>query len=167
MKILISEIPDEGLELELKESLKLNDSFSPVKAQLKVKKVSTEILIKGDIESDIELQCSRCLKNFKNILNIPVDVIYHPVQELRDEDKHELKSEELNMGFYSGNELDLLDLLREQIMLNLPMKPLCDDLCKGICLMCGADLNEGSCSCNEREIDPRLQVLKKLRDKDS
>lgn len=167
MKILISDIPEGGLELEFQESLKFNDSFSPVKAQLKVEKVSDEVLVKGDILSDIELQCSRCLKNFKSTLKIPVDVLYHPVQELKGEETHELKFEELDMGFYSKNELDLLDLVKEQIMLNLPMKPLCNELCKGICLKCGADLNEGTCGCSEQSTDSRLMVLKKLINNDA
>jgi uncharacterized protein len=66
------------------------------------------------------------------------------------------------MDFYSGEELNLLDLLTEQIELNLPMKPLCSDLCKGICLRCGADLNAGNCSCTVKDIDPRFEALKKL-----
>ena len=55
------------------------------------------------------LQCSRCLKDFWSELSIPVDVVYHPVEELKGEDKHEIKAEELDMDFYSGEEMDLLD----------------------------------------------------------
>ncbi|MBI5187527.1 MAG: DUF177 domain-containing protein, partial [Nitrospirae bacterium] len=69
---------------------------------------------------------------------------------------------ELDMGFYSGEELELLDLIKEQVMLNLPMKPLCSDSCKGICPQCGTDLNEGNCGCSREDIDPRLEVLKRL-----
>jgi uncharacterized protein len=96
------------------------------------------------------------------MLTIPVNVMYNPVENLKDEEKHELKVDELDMGFYSGDEMDLSDLVKEQIILNLPMKPLCNNSCKGICLQCGADLNSVNCSCSERGIDPRLEVLKKL-----
>jgi uncharacterized protein len=157
MKVLISEIPEEGLDLELKEE--------GVKAHLNIQKVGTEVVVKGVLRADVELQCSRCLKDFESMISVPVDVVYHPVEELRGEDKHEIKSEELDMGFYSGEELDLSDLMREQITLNLPMKPLCNDLCKGICVKCGMDLNTGNCSCNKEDIDPRLETLKKLLDK--
>jgi uncharacterized protein len=162
MKIIISEIPDEGLDLDLQETVQFDDSLSPVQAHLRVTKVGTEVVVNGSIETDVELQCSRCLKDFRSMLTIPFEAIYHPLEHLKGEDKHELKVDELDMGFYSQDELDLLDLIKEQIMLSLPMKPLCNELCKGICLQCGADLNTGTCSCSAKEIDPRLEPLKKL-----
>jgi uncharacterized protein len=162
MKIIISEIPDEGLDLDLQETVQFDDSLSLVQAHLRVTKVGTEVVVNGSIETDVELQCSRCLKDFRSMLTIPFEAIYHPLEHLKGEDKHELKVDELDMGFYSQDELDLLDLIKEQIMLSLPMKPLCNELCKGICLQCGADLNTGTCSCSAKEIDPRLEPLKKL-----
>lgn len=163
MKVLISEIPEEGLDLELQEMIKSDASLSPVRAQLRIKKVGTEVAVSGKILADVELQCSRCLKDFRSMLTIPVDVLYRPIENLRGEDKHELKVDELDMSFYSGDELDLLDLIKEQIMLNLSMKPLCSDLCKGICLRCGADLNVGKCGCSAKEIDTRLEALKRIK----
>jgi uncharacterized protein len=162
MKIIISEIPDEGLDLDLQETVQFDDSLSPVQGHLRVTKVGTEVVVSGNIEVNIELQCSRCLKDFRSMLKIPFEAIYHPLEHLKEEEKHELKVDELDMGFYSKDELDLLDLIKEQIMLNLPMKPLCNNLCNGICLQCGADLNVGTCSCSTKAIDPRLEALKKL-----
>jgi uncharacterized protein len=162
MKIIVSEIPVEGLDIELRETIKSDASSFPARAQMKIKKVGAEVVISGTIEADLELQCSRCLKDFRSMLTIPVNVVYNPVEILKGEDKHELKLDELDMGFYSGNELDLLDLIKEQIILNLSMKPLCSKSCKGICLKCGTDLNANSCSCTDKGIDPRLEVLKKL-----
>jgi len=162
MKILISQIPEEGLDLELEETIESNSIVSPIRASLRIEKVNAEVIVKGKVKADVKLQCSRCLKDFQSELSVPVNGIYHPVEELKGEDRHEIKSEELDMDFYSGEELNLLDLLTEQIVLNMPMKPLCNDLCKGICLKCGADLNEGSCSCNEKDIDSRFETLKKL-----
>jgi uncharacterized protein len=162
MKIIVSEIPVEGLDIELRETIKSDASSFPAQAQMKIKKVGDEVVISGTIEGDLELQCSRCLKDFRSMLTIPVNVVYNPVEILKGEDKHELKVDELDMGFYSGDELDLLDLVKEQIILNLPMKPLCSESCKGICLKCGTDLNADTCSCTDKGIDPRLEVLKKL-----
>ena len=162
MKLLIPDIPEEGFDLELRETIESDGILLPVRARLRIEKFGSEILVKGEIITDVKLQCSRCLKDFWSELSIPVDVVYHPVEELKEEDKHEIKVEELDMGFYSGEEMDLLALVREQVALNLPMKPLCADLCKGICLKCGTDLNLGECSCSVKEIDSRLEVLKKL-----
>jgi uncharacterized protein len=162
MKVLISQISEEGLDLELQETTESDTIVSPIRARLRIEKVGAELIVKGNVIADVTLQCSRCLKDFWSVLSVPVDVIYHPVEELKGEDKHEIKCEELDMDFYSGEELNLLDLLTEQIELNLPMKPLCSDLCKGICLRCGADLNAGNCSCTVKDIDPRFEALKKL-----
>jgi uncharacterized protein len=93
-----------------------------------------------------------------------MNVVYHPAEEIGSE-KHELHGDEMDMGFYQGEDLDLEELLREQVMLNAQMKPLCSETCKGLCPKCGRDLNTGSCSCVQKETDPRLEVLKKLLDK--
>ena len=162
MKVLIPDIPKEGLDLELQESIESDAIISPIRAHLKIDKVGTEVSIKGDLVVEVKLQCSRCLKDFLKVMNVPIDVVYHPVEELKGEEMHEVKFEELDMDFYSGVELDLLNLMNEQIILNLPMKPLCTHLCKGICMKCGEDLNEGSCNCTTDDIEPRLVVLKKL-----
>jgi len=167
MKIIISEIPDEGLDVELRETVMLDAEPSPVQAQLNIKKVGTEVVVSGKILADVQLECSRCLKDFRSMLTLPFEAVFHPVEQLKVEDKHELKGEELDMGFYSKDELDLLDLIKEQIMLNLPMKPLCNDSCKGICLQCGADLNAGDCGCIDKITDSRLVGLKNLLDKET
>lgn len=165
MKIIISEIPDDGLDAEFEETVTFDNVPSPVQAKLKIQKVGPEVVVSGNIMADVQLQCSRCLKDFKRDLSFPFEAVFHPVEQLKGEENHEIKAEELNMGFYSKDELDLTDLVKEQIMLNLPMKPLCNDFCKGICLQCGADLSAGDCGCTVRDIDSRLVGLKKLLDK--
>lgn len=162
MKVLISEIPVEGLDFDIKETIKSDDLSFPVRGQLRILKMSNEVVVRGNLMADVELQCSRCVKDFRSEVSVPVDVVYHPVEELRGEEKHALRVEELDMGFYSGEILDMSDLIREQIMLNFPMKPLCNELCKGICLKCGADLNTGDCGCNAINRDSRFVELKKL-----
>jgi uncharacterized protein len=162
MKIIISDIPLEGLELDSESSVESDALLTPVRARLRIEKHETEVLVKGDLTAHAKLQCGRCLKDFRKPLSVPVEAVYHPVDELKEEDKHEIKSEELDMDFYSGDELDLEVLIKEQIELNLPMKPLCSENCKGLCPGCGTDLNTGRCSCNPEKTDPRFAALKKL-----
>jgi uncharacterized protein len=166
MKIQIPDIPEEGLEVDVEEDLSIEgiSAVSPVKARLSITKVAAEIMVSGDLTLELENACSRCLKRIRQTQNLPVSVVYHPADEIGSE-KHELHGDEMDMGFYRGDELDLRELLGEQVMLNLQMKPLCDETCKGICPKCGTDLNTGSCSCETRETDPRLEVLKKLLEK--
>ncbi len=164
MKILISEIPDEGLDLQFDETIEAEviRLISPVKGNLSVKKIGPELVIQGEITVKAELECSRCLKSFSSEINVPVNVMYHPVEELKAEGKYEIKEDELDTGFYAGDEFDLLELVKEQVILNAPMKPLCRENCMGICPGCGTDLNVKKCNCNLNEVDPRLEILKGL-----
>jgi uncharacterized protein len=162
MKIIISDIPKEGLDLQIEEEVAFGNISAPVKAQLRVEKLGTEILVRGNFTAEVILQCSRCLKDFTHIISVPVDAVYHPIDELKGEDHYEIKNEELDTDFYSGDELELTTLLQEQIDLNIPMKPLCADICKGICPVCGIDLNLNNCTCQDKKIDPRFEGLKKL-----
>lgn len=167
MKIVISEIPDEGIDLELAENITVTEIriTSPVKGFLKITKVKTEVMAQGAIDTNVELQCSRCLKNFILPLKNSISVVYHPVEEIISEEAHALKDDELEIGFYRSSVFDTDDLIREQILLALPMKPLCSSDCKGLCSKCGTDLNLVKCNCETKEIDLRLAVLKQLLDK--
>jgi uncharacterized protein len=166
MKIQIPDIPEEGLEVDVEEDLSIEgiSAVSPAKARLSITKMAAEIMVSGVLSLELENDCSRCLKRIRQVQNLPVSVVYHPADEIGSE-KHELHGDEMDMGFYRGDELDLRELLSEQVMLNLQMKPLCDETCKGICPKCGTDLNTGTCNCETRETDPRLEVLKKLLEK--
>jgi DUF177 domain-containing protein len=166
MKITIPDIPDEGLHIDLEETPTLDgvSLLSPVRAGLEVNKTGSEIVVTGMVAAEIELQCSRCLKVFRRKLEFPVEVVYHPLEELGDE-RHELRDDELDMGFYKGEELDLDEFLKEQLLLNIQMKPLCSEDCKGLCPVCGTDLNVAKCACDRRKTDPRLEVLKNFLEK--
>jgi uncharacterized protein len=162
MKIIISDIPKEGLNVQIDEAVEFEKRSAPVKAQLRIEKLGTEIIVSGSLHTEVPLQCSRCLKDFSHIISVPVDVVYHPLDELKGEDHYEVKNEELDTDFYAGEEMELNSLLQEQIDLNIPMKPLCSDFCKGICPVCGTDLNTDNCTCQDRKTDPRFEGLKKL-----
>ncbi len=166
MKIAVSDIPDEGLVLDFQEKFSLEDIFlfAPVEAHLEINKTGGEITVSGKIKADTGLQCSRCLKEIRRMIEIPVEVVYHPEEEL-DGERHELRGDEMDMGFYKGEEIDLQDLLKEQMLLNRQMKPLCNENCRGICPVCGIDFNSDECKCQKKQIDPRLEKLKDFFDK--
>jgi len=167
MKIVIPDIPEEGLFVDFEEKVSIEGFTvpSPVKAQLAVNKTVHEVMITGSLVVELEMECSRCLKNILQAQDLPVSVVYHPAEEIGSE-KHGLHDDEMDTGFYTGEELDLDELIREQIMLSAQMKPLCNENCKGLCPKCGIDLNIATCTCVQKEIDPRLEVLKKLLDKE-
>lgn len=165
MKVIISEIPEEGLELELTEKISSDEYItivSPVEASLRIDKRGSEVIITGTAKGTVELQCGRCLKIFGMDIDSRIDVVYHPASEINKEEHYELKGDELDTGFYTNDILDTDNLLKEQLVLNVPMKPLCSEGCKGLCPKCGIDLNITQCNCPTSEIDSRLAVLKQL-----
>lgn len=165
MKIIVSEIPEKGMDLELSEKIESDTDLkilSPVQALIRIDKKNSEIFLKGTLSVTLQQQCSRCLKIFDTEMKIDIDTLYRPSKEIDVEEHYELKSDELETAFYKNDEIDIDDLLKEQILLNLPMKPLCSEQCKGLCPKCGTDLNITQCKCEVSEVDERLAVLKQL-----
>ena len=128
MKIFIPDIPKEGIGIDIHEDLVTDSGPVALSGGLHARKAGGEVLVKGSLKAEAMLQCSRCLKTFRGDISISIDVCYHPVEELTGGDCHEVTSEELDLDFYAGDELDIMNLLSEQVALNLPMKPLCNDI---------------------------------------
>jgi len=164
MKIEVFEIPEEGLNIELEETPKIDGVkiTEPFKAVLRIEKNGQEVFVKGVVSGEVELQCSRCLKDYKMPIRSLIELSYHPVEELNKEELVELKRDEMEVDFYREGLIDTEDIIRDQILLSIPMKPLCSEDCKGICPFCGTDLNEFNCGCVVKEIDPRMAVLQSL-----
>jgi len=164
MKIEVFDIPEEGLALEVEETPQIEGVkiIQPFKAILKIEKRGFEVFVKGVVSGEVELQCSRCLKEYILPIKTLLEVTYHPVQNLNKEELVELKRDEMDVDFYREGLIDTEDIVRDQILLNIPMKPLCSEDCKGLCPICGTDLNYSECGCNVKEIDPRMAILQSL-----
>jgi uncharacterized protein len=164
MKINVLEIPDYGLEVDEEERLETDtsDIVKEIKYKLKINKLKDDVFIKGKVDAGLSLQCGRCLKGFEDAISIKLDLAFKPTKSLKGDEKCELSVGELETGFYAENEFDLTEITKEQVMLNTPMKPLCRESCKGICPVCGTDLNEKTCECSKKQADHRFQALEKL-----
>ena len=165
MKITVSDIEREGLILDIQEPSLTKASIKtvgPVEAHLEIHRYEEEVSIKGGIKGHVVLQCSRCLIDFQHDIDINVDLLYEPLPAISEEESYEIGRDEAEIAFYRDDELDITEMIAEQILLTIPMKPLCDEQCKGLCPYCGADLNLQSCDCDKQYIDPRLAKLKTL-----
>ncbi|MBN2654530.1 MAG: DUF177 domain-containing protein [Nitrospirae bacterium] len=164
MKITVSDIPDDGMDIELNDPLKSEavSIISPVRAQLHIIKNGSDVVLTGDVSAEVDLCCSRCLKNFASSINSRIEVSYHPSSGISRDDHHQLKDEELETGYYIDDEINTDDVLMEQLLLSVPMKPLCSQNCEGLCPVCGVDRNQNKCSCSTKEPDPRLKQLEQL-----
>ncbi len=141
---------------------------NPLHLDAHVRKVEDEISIEGRISAHIEMTCARCLKRHNECIGGTFEIICRPQpEEQQDRDEIELDETDLSVSYYEGGTLDLSEVLREQLLLLLPVKPLCKPDCAGLCPSCGKDINEGPCDCPKDTIDPRLAVLGKLLHPDS
>ncbi len=149
MAIKINDIPPEGLALEFAQNLDLFDrgtASTAFTAFLSVKQAGQGIIhIAGKIQSAPVLECSRCLANYPFRIDTELSIDLAPMGALGTAGEHELARGELDMEFYSGDEIEPLDIIKEQLLISIPMVPLHDAGCKGLCSVCGADLNKTEC----------------------
>lgn len=116
----------------------------PLKVDLTIYKGEESFIFTGKLSGKIILQCSRCLQQFP--LNIELDI----------------EQEVVNNEIADLNSFNLNELLKTDIFLAVPIKPLCEEECSGLCSHCGQNLNEKKCDCNEEQLDPRMAKLKEL-----
>src|SRR5437870_698643 len=117
----------------------------------------------GTVKTTLELPCSRCLEPYTLRVDQTFDLRYQPHAQNTGESEREIEEDDLTTAFYENDEIDLGQLIREQLYLALPMKPLCAADCKGLCPSCGANLNRAACDCRRDWEDPRLAALKALQ----
>ncbi|HCC02150.1 MAG TPA: nucleic acid-binding protein [Ruminococcaceae bacterium] len=165
---LKKKIQEEGTVLPIQYSFNLADLefnavhpfVSPIQVTGSIKMHSGFAQMKAETSFDFSIPCDRCTSQIHKRLTYRFSHIL--VEALSNE-------EDGNDGRYivlqEDGSLDVDNLLREDILLALPTKFLCKEDCKGLCPICGKNLNEGPCDCKQHQIDPRLEVLKQLIDK--
>jgi uncharacterized protein len=138
----------------------------PVAADFVLTHKDRDLRVDGTIETNIRFKCSRCAKEFSRSFAASFDLTYLPQPKWTNQNAEiELKYEDMDVAYYDGVALDVNLLVLEQIELAMPMKFVCREDCKGLCYKCGADLNEGMCSCKSEETNSRLSVLLEFRQK--
>ena len=134
---------------------------SAVSAHLLCYRSGQELFFQGSVTGTIEGTCSRCLKGYALPLEKEFNLVLLP--DPLGLKSRELNQDEMGLSYYSADEIDLAPLIREQVLLALPIRPLCDDQCRGLCASCGADLNQGLCRCAPSEGDSRMAVFRALK----
>ncbi len=165
MRLHVSDIPEEGLQREVDLPIMIQDNAEPDIAHVSLRALlfGKKVLVDGSIKISAKLNCSRCLKDISFPLDMDFRDEYNPPEESEKDKDRELSGSELDLSYYINDEIDISELVKEQVMLNIPMKTVCQADCRGICTRCGVDLNEDVCTCGEKEIDPRLAPLNKLK----
>jgi len=110
----------------------------------------------------MEAECDRCLEPAHYQIETDFDLYYEPVALLGPAQEVEIGARETDVGFYEGGGLELEEVLRERVLLALPMQRVCRTDCKGICPVCGQNRNEGECGCRSKLVDERWAALKQF-----
>jgi uncharacterized protein len=124
---------------------------------------AAQVDVKGHIDVSAEFDCVRCLESVALELPIDFEVDYVSEEYFSSDKEHEIGSSEMSTDVLKGEEIDLNDIVREQVLLNVPDRVFCKPECKGICDQCGSNLNLIDCSCKENQVDPRWSALKNLK----
>ena len=135
----------------------------PVSLRSRLQRDADRYHLVGQVESRLRLECGRCLEPFDVPVRMSVDLLFLPQRANTGDGESEISDEDLTTAFYHDDQIDLGLMIREQFQLSLPMKPLCRDTCRGLCPMCGVNLNGERCSCDTGWRDPRLEALAALR----
>src|SRR5499425_5164 len=128
-------------------------------------KVVQDIRLKGKLDTTLEVACARCLEPVVQDVARDFDLLYRPLGTDAGHEELSVTDAEAEIGYYQGEGLLLEDVLREQVLLALPLKTVCRENCKGLCPHCGKNLNQGQCACAEPQEEPRWEALKGIKEK--
>lgn len=114
------------------------------------------LLISGTVDMKVLIPCGRCLEEVPTPIHFDIDKV------LTISDGAAIDEEMEQMDYLIGFDLDVEQLVCTEILVNWPMKVLCKDDCKGICRICGTNLNSGACDCQKTELDPRMAAFQDI-----
>lgn len=157
---------DLGTEMQQRSALRTEGRAELIEERAHgVREVIKDIRLVGSFAGRVEFQCARCLDPVERDVRSEFDLLYRPLGAVQRDDEVSISEAETEVGFYKGDGLLLEDVLREQVLLAVPVKAVCGEACRGLCPQCGQNLNQGQCGCVVAESDPRWQALQGLRDR--
>jgi len=161
MLIRVADIPEAGLQIEGPEAFPQpfqDASWTLEDLSLDVQKDGEAVLVTGWLRARVPQLCGRCLEAYDVTVDPAIDARFVPAPGRGEE--VELGSDDLETDVYANGVLDLTTLLETETTLNLPMKPLCRESCRGLCAICGSNRNVTACACQEHVPDLRWAALK-------
>jgi uncharacterized protein len=175
MEILLKDIPDQGLDIAYEEEPRLLDLVAEnvgfeekIAIRGRLSKAEETVSLSGWLTARLILACSRCAKDFTFPLYLELATQFLPLVQASTAKPGEGPQdiEEDYLHFYRGQSVLLDDFIREEVILAIPMQPLCDPNCKGLCSRCGQDLNIAACSCPQEEAaSPMSRTVKNNKKK--
>lgn len=158
----VEEFPDLQT-LQEQEELRFTDLLS---FELRLQKSGQIVEVDGLFATRVALTCGHCLQTFEQQIASDFTLTYTPLKNLPAEeeaDDVELDTDELGLVYYKNDMLELFHPLQEQVLMSLPIAPLCSAKCKGLCPECGCDLNKESCQCEKKTFNNKFSALAGLK----
>jgi uncharacterized protein len=139
--------------------------IGPVQSDIIVRKEYDHLRVEGRVNTQVSLTCSRCLATFETSINSLFTIIFRKgtSQNVNEEEEIELDEQDLISATYIGDEIDLAHEIEEQVAMEVTSKPLCSEECKGLCPVCGIDMNKNTCSCSRKELNLKFSALKDFK----
>jgi uncharacterized protein len=160
-----SGVIDFGQDLVQSTPLRTSGQAELIRENRGAHEVIEDIRLVGSFSVEMENLCARCLEPVHNAISEKFDLLYRPLGVDAKSEEVSISKAETEIGYYQGEGLLLEDVLKEQILLALPVKQVCKDACKGLCPQCGKNLNVESCDCITSMPDPRWSALEDIRKK--
>lgn len=136
-----------------------------ITGDLTVHKEFETVRVIGRLSAPLLLSCSRCLVEYSSFVDTGFTLVFRKGSDHTDSlgDELELSEADLLSSCYSGDEIDVTHEIEEQLAMEMPLKPLCSENCKGLCHECGADLNVTTCSCSTETVSLAFSALKNFK----
>ena len=134
---------------------------APLKVDAVAELRGAEIHIRGHLATNLEASCDRCLGPVAIPVEQDFDLFYRPISTIARAEEVELPQDELEVGFFSGDGIEFEDVVTEQVILSVPMKVVCKTDCRGLCPVCGSNLNVEKCGCPPTAENSPFSSLKK------
>jgi uncharacterized protein len=122
-----------------------------------------ELRVQGHLAVTAEAPCDRCLETAVIPVDKSFDLSYYPAEQLETAGEDEIDEDASEVAYYEGSHLELNDILREVVLLAMPMQLVCSEACKGICPTCGQNRNLQDCRCAAQKTDDRWNKLMAFR----
>lgn len=178
MKIIIDQIQDnKPFSLHVEEKVESFPVLSgmqiagevtftgPIGSDITIEREYDHLRAVGRVVAPLSLACSRCLARYDEVIDSSFTIIFRKGTALDavEEDEIELNEQDLISSSYIGNEIDFTHEIEEQVTMEIPLKPLCSENCKGLCPVCGTDLNKASCDCSRGDFSLKFSALKDFK----